>query len=405
MASPVTFFLSTALASLSAVCLAGETFDTLEPAAIGDYGNFYQFEGSIAGEPGDLIRAQEVTPLAPGSRAWRVLYQSTSAAGQPAVVSGLVASPGKGNEQQRDIVSWAHGTKGVNDACAPSRGFRISHNFFDIAPEILAEGWIAVATDYEGLGTTDVHPYLVAASEAYGQMDIVRAARQIPGLSASKRYVGWGRSQGGHATLALGEEADRYAPELELLGIISAAPVGDMPTVFVGSAVRGASFNWLAAAGLQAAWGLDLAKYYEQSALTELNALLADNTGCYAEFSQAIEARGGVGMRIDLLLGLFDEVPHLYHLLKRSNVGDDPIAVPVLVSQGTDDKIVPKYLTDRLVGLMCELGTQVEYMENQGESHNDSTFLHMDRFRVWTRQRFEGRPASGCQTGADAPAH
>lgn len=404
MISPLAFLLSTALLALTTVSQASETPGTPEPAAIEDYGDFYEYAGPLTGEPGDLIRAQEVTPLAPNSRAWRVLYQSTSATGKPVVVSGLVASPGAGSERKRDIVSWAHGTKGVNDACAPSRGFRISHNFFDIAPEILAEDWIAVATDYEGLGTTGVHPYLIAASEAYGQMDIVRAARQIAGLSSSNRYVGWGRSQGGHATLALGEAADRYAPELKLLGIISAAPVGDMPTIFVGSAVRGASFNWLAAAGLRAAWGLDLADYYVQEAVTELNALLADNTGCYAEFSRAIEERGGVGMRVDLLLGLFDEVPHLYNLLRRSNVGDDPIPFPVLVSQGTADKIVPKYLTDRLVALMCEQGTQVEYMENQGESHNDSTFLHMDKFRAWTRQRFEGSPGTGCQTTIDNAA-
>ncbi len=38
-------------------------------------------------------------------------------------------------------------------------------------------GWTFVATDYEGLGTPGVHPYLVGLSEARGVLDIVRAAQ------------------------------------------------------------------------------------------------------------------------------------------------------------------------------------------------------------------------------------
>lgn len=369
------------------------------PVSVETVGDFYIYDEPLRGKPGDLLKWQAVEPLAPGTRAWRVLYQSNSATGQPVAVSGLVAAPGPvPGHPPRDIVSWAHGTKGVNDACAPSRGFRISHNIFDIAPQILAEGWIAVATDYEGLGTAGVHPYLVAASEAYGQLDIVRAARQLPELSASRRVVGWGRSQGGHAALALAEHALGYAPELELLGVISAAPVGDMPLIFLGSALQGASFNWLVAAGLEAAWGLELPAYYTQEALAELGSLLAGNTACYYEFSEAVKARGGVGMRPGLLLGLFDEIPAVYELLKRSNVGDDPISIPVMVSQGDADKIVPTWLTDALVDRMCELGVQVDYRVHSGESHNDSTFLHMPEFREWTRDRFDGLPATGCQS-------
>lgn len=272
------------LALQTGAVTASEIADGGFPMAIEAYDGFYDLDSVPEGQPGDLVRIQEIKPFAPHSRAWRVLYLSTSASKNPVVVSGLVGAPLYDRAiDARDIVSWAHGTKGVNDACAPSRGFRISHNFFDIAPEILTEGWIAVATDYEGLGTAGVHPYLVSASEA-----------------------------------------------------------------------------------------------------------------CYQEFNAAVKRRGEVGMRWDLMFS-FNKLKHIYQLLASSSVGNKPISIPVLVSQGSADQIVPKYMTDDLVELMCKLGTQVEYLEHPDESHNDSSYLHIGEFREWTGQRFDGVVASGCQ--------
>ncbi|MFK7978047.1 MAG: lipase family protein [Halioglobus sp.] len=367
------------------------------PVAPEDYGDFYDVSEVPAGSPGDLLKFQEITPFAPNSRAWRILYLSTSAQGEPVVVSGLVGVPaGEAPAQGFDIVSWAHGTKGVNDRCAPSRGYRVSHNFYAIAPEILDEGWIAVGTDYEGLGTAGVHPYLISSSEAYNQVDSIRAVAQLPTVKVSNAVVGWGRSQGGHATLALAEEVNAYAPEMDLRGVISAAPVGDMSYVYFGSAFKGASFNWLVAAGLRAAWDIDLAPYYDEDALAEMDALIAASEACYPEFDVAVKARDGVGMRWSLLWR-WGDLTKMQELLVLSSVGDDRINVPVLVSQGTDDKIVPQSMTDALVEQMCAAGSQVEYQVHEGESHNDSSFLHMATFRKWTRQRFLGQPARGCQ--------
>ena len=72
------------------------------------------------------------------------------------------------------MISYAHGTVGLVNRCAPS--------FRDDLPAFLGEylkaGFAFVATDYEGLGPAGPHPYLNGKSEAYGQTDIVRAARQ-----------------------------------------------------------------------------------------------------------------------------------------------------------------------------------------------------------------------------------
>ncbi|MDH4282010.1 MAG: hypothetical protein OEV36_05120, partial [Myxococcales bacterium] len=139
--------------------------------------------------PGTLIRAGAIAPLAPDSNAWRVLYVSQAVDGTPIAVSGLVAAPvGAAPEQGRDVVTWAHGTKGIPDRCAPSRGYRSGfHDFYDIAPELVAAGYVGVMSDYEGLGTPGVHPYLVGPSEGRGVLDIVRAAQQIDEAGAGSR--------------------------------------------------------------------------------------------------------------------------------------------------------------------------------------------------------------------------
>jgi hypothetical protein len=44
--------------------------------------------------------------------------------------------------------------------------------------DILAKGYVVVATDYPGLGTPGIHPYLIGISEARAVLDSVRARAQ-----------------------------------------------------------------------------------------------------------------------------------------------------------------------------------------------------------------------------------
>jgi pimeloyl-ACP methyl ester carboxylesterase len=89
---------------------------------------------------------------------------------------------------------------------------------------MLARGYVVVATDYPGLGTPGIHPYLIGKSEGRAVLDSVRAARDLPDAAASNRFAVWGHSQGGHASLYTGELAASYAPDLKLVGVAAAAP-------------------------------------------------------------------------------------------------------------------------------------------------------------------------------------
>ena len=66
-------------------------------------------------------------------------------------------------------------------------------------------------------------------------LDSVRAARDLPDSGASDRFAVWGHSQGGHAALYTGELAERYAPDLKLVGVATAGAGAVWVTVHVRS--------------------------------------------------------------------------------------------------------------------------------------------------------------------------
>jgi pimeloyl-ACP methyl ester carboxylesterase len=176
--------------------------------------------------PGEIIQSLEINAAA-GTRAWFVLYGSVGLDGEPVAVSGMVLAPDEAPPASGwPVIAWAHGTTGIEDACAPSRpgvtGIR------DEVRDLVAMGNIVTATDYAGLGTDGMHPYLVGLAEGRSVLDSIRAAQALPEAHAASEAVVIGHSQGGHAALWAAELAPTYAPELEIRGAVSTSPPGDM---------------------------------------------------------------------------------------------------------------------------------------------------------------------------------
>ncbi|MEM7436841.1 MAG: lipase family protein [Myxococcota bacterium] len=342
--------------------------------------------------PGTLIRSQEVTPIAAASRTFAVLYVSESLPGEPIPVSGLVVVPdAPAPEEGFDVVSWGHGTKGLADRCAPSRGFSgPTHDFFMIAPELISAGHLAVSSDYEGLGTPGLHPYLVGESQARSSLDIVRAALQMEEVRAIDQVVVWGRSQGGQTALFASEIAETWAPELDLAGVIAAAPACCMETVAKAGVVIPGSRGlvWMSLVAYADAFELDFDAVFTDEAREAVDALIADSV-CYEQWVEVANSFGDdTGVAID-----FDQAAGWIDAFERSSPGRVAVDVPILVLQGTDDTTTPKALTDILATDMCMLGTSVDYRVFQGFSHNDSTEMNMPLMLEWTAARFAERPA------------
>ena len=134
-------------------------------------------------------------------RGLRILYRSTGL--KRRADRGLRRHPfpsGPAPAGGRHVIAWAHPTSGVVTACAPTLMPDNSGMIWGL-PDMLAQGYVVVATDYPGLGTPGIHPYLIGISEARAVLDSVRAARALPNTGASNRFAVWGNSQGGHAAL------------------------------------------------------------------------------------------------------------------------------------------------------------------------------------------------------------
>ena len=347
--------------------------------------------------PGSLIRSQEVAPIAAASRTFAVLYVSESLSGEPIAVSGLVVVPDAPTPAGGfDVVSWAHGTKGISDACAPSRGFSgPTHDFFAIAPELIAAGYLAVSSDYEGLGTPGVHPYLAGESQARGSLDIVRAASEMDEVEAIGQVAVWGRSQGGQTALFASEIVSTWAPELNFVGAISAAPASGIQTIVeVGAFIPEArGFVWMALVTFADAFGLDLDPVFTDDARAAIDQLLDDEV-CYEEWIEVATSFGEEsGIAID-----FAESGDWLDAFDRSSPGRVSADAPVLLLQGTADTTTPKALSDILNTDLCEVGTEVDYRVFEGFTHNDSTAMNMPLLLEWTAARFAGAsPGTTCE--------
>lgn len=343
-----------------------------------------------AAAPGTLIRSSPL-PAPAGARGWKVLYHSRALDGRDIAVSGVVYAPtGRTPTKGRNVVSWAHGTTGVADVCAPSR-------FLDPAPGIpglasyLRAGDVVAATDYEGLGTPGIHPYLVGASEGRGVLDVARAAQELRAAHASDRVVVDGHSQGGHAALFAGEIAAKYAPDLHLLGISAGAPVTDVVAFLDSSRVLDGfkGFPVLAAAG-----------YHAVYPHAPLDALFSP---------AAVEHIGDANQQCDLnsqfagadypvLVASAVRVAPWAGLFRRNSPGHHRSKIPILIWQGESDPLVPAAKTAKYVRRVCALGDSITAYIYANADHSSVLTAARTDVEHWIAARFAGRPTRGCKT-------
>ena len=345
-----------------------------------------------SGKPGALIWAETIAaPL--GARAWRVLSHTKSIARQDAALSGVVVTPdGPAPKRGRPIVSWAHGTTGLADLCAPSKAsdaaFRIP-----FVNELLAAGYVVAATDYQGLGTPGVHPYLVGESEGRAVLDTARVARKLA-AGAGKRVLIAGHSQGGHAALFASEIASRYAPELEVVGTAAGAPVTDVRQFLDLAALSPSSAGFLVmgAQGYSAAYPeLARAPLFTESAASR--ASIAVNR-CAAEviLTFAGDAPGS------LFTSDPNQVAMWREKLYENAPGNRRSAAPILVWQGNTDVLTPSTLVFPYVQKACAKKSIVEYREYQGADHGSVMIAAKDDVLSFFAARLAGDPPqSSCR--------
>ena len=361
--------------------------------------SFYEVEGDdLDGPPGSLIRVVALTAPS-GIRAWAVLYRSTGQDGVTVPVSGLLLAPAREARNSSSapggighpVIAWAHGTTGLADTCAPSRDGTVGLGYEPLLG-LVRSGFVVTATDYEGLGTAGIHPYLVGSSEGRSILDSIRAAHGLADADAGERGAIVGISQGGHAALWAGELVDVYAPELQIASVVAASPPMDLRAVQrevldreeVGEAA------WLESLMVAAAWR----RVYE----APFDGLLTDEAMGIVrrledECPWAIAPPTRDPFRIDPR-----ELSHWQALLEANSVGHRAARPPILVLAATEDVLVPRSTIPVGIDRLCAAGSSVELRWVDGP--HEATLadpIGAALAMSWTIDRLEGLPSiDGC---------
>ena len=283
-----------------------------------------------------------------------VLYHSRTLAGQDTAVSGTISiPPGTPPADGWPVLSWAHGTIGVADICAPSRDTpgHPAHSYNQLTDTTLNQwvkrGYVVLKTDYEGLGTPGRHPYLVGTSAARSTVDILLAARQLyPAIGT--RWAVMGHAQGGHAALFTASLAPDWTAGLDLIGAVAIAPAGGAHNMIAGlqdirTPAPALGFPALVLIGAAAAdHGLRLDQMLTPAALRLLARAETDSIddlltpGLPPQLVPAEVFRPGT------------DLSPLLKILRANDPATLRLRIPTLIVQGDDDPIVAPSSTDHI---------------------------------------------------------
>ena len=299
------------------------------------------------------------------------------------------------------IVVWEHGTVGVGDSCAPSNN-AFNPRFKSMAESLLAQGYVVVAPDYEGLGTPGIHPYLNLSSAAKSAINAVKAYKEHYGSKINGAWMSVGQSQGGHGSLATAEYANNDA---NYKGAVAGAPASSLG--YIISVVAPKALKDLSDAGqvdtavevyaellAYAAYTTVGIKAYEprfnyqdlfqtrSKALAELaEGTTGDNGMCLSElhdeFAKDIRAylKENTGKTVPDYPGLtadFQSNVTVQKFLVDNQPATKKINTPVMIIQGTADMAVPYPVTDALQKNLTALGTKVTFLPVVGATHTQA---------------------------------
>jgi dienelactone hydrolase len=388
---------------------------------------FYQPPADLPSDNGALIRTQSVklgvNIQTPAGYATRIMYKSTDTNGTPVAVTGTYIEPKKAwnGAGPRPLITYAEGTQGQGDGCAPSIGLQtaigsaagasnIGYEVPNIA-NLVNHGWAVVVTDYIGLGTDDrIHTYVNRVDEGHAVLDAARAALKVSGASvtAESPVGAYGYSQGGGASASAAELQPTYAPDVNLKAAYAGAPPADLTSVMqkadgttltgvIGYAVNGflATYPQLQSvldANTNAAGKAALKKIAGQCIGDSIASFAFQKTSKWTTSGKSIA---------QVVAGL----PDVQAIVDAQKIGKIKPQVPVEIVTGTKDDIVTHSQVKQLATNWCALGANVTYIPVSQPLDSFGTSLnHLGPMLVqgpqsigWMSGRLAGAPiASNC---------
>jgi pimeloyl-ACP methyl ester carboxylesterase len=384
-------------------------------AVIGPSGPAFYTKPTVvpAGANGTLISyrtaAVNLGNGAPPVSAWNVMYKSTDSRDVGNVVTGTVLVPSMAwsGSGARPVMSYAVGTHGLAQRCAPSLQMAggTDYETANIVAALKA-GFAVVITDYQGYTTGDTPTYLAGASQGHAVLDIVRAAAQLPlaGITASSKVVLWGFSQGGQSASWAAQMKGTYAPELNVVG----AAAGGVPADFIAAANNldgntGASFLMGGVIGLSQQYP-DLIPLNSLASATGQAAIARGKDQCVFEsLFELMNRRLSEYTVGNQTLTQLQSVPSIKQAMVSQNLGGVKLPMPMYLYHGTADEFLPLAPAVALKKSYCNKGSNVTFGVYPGE-HITTQFQAAPTVLTWLSDRVGGKTTLGtCITLKAAP--
>ena len=399
--------------ALTAVPGAAATSAPPEPPGPGARADrFYQVPRDLSGPPGRVLKQQPSTfyldPVsaqpAPAD-AQRIMYTSRDTRGGRTAVTGTLLTPPEewAGPGRRPLVSFAVGTQGMADRCAPSRQLAAGSEYEGgfISGYLLA-GYAVVVTDYQGLGTPGTHAYVDSRALGRNVLDAARAATRVDVDPVPRRapvYLA-GYSEGGNAVGGALEQRPRYAPRVPVAGAYAGAVPADLARVappLDGSLY--AAFLLYAVAALDDGYpGLGVADLLNRDGRRAVRqagrTCLTDGLTAFAGTDSRDLTRSGSPVAALL------ERPRFARVLERLRIGDVAPDVPVVVAHSRFDDVVPFGQARDAVEQWCDLGATVAFRRGVVPTHVGGAVESYPKAFGWVAARVLGVPApSTCDRG------
>ena len=389
------------------------------------------------GKLGQVIKKEKIDTSLKGAQAWKIAYISSDVAGRKTIATGAIIAPvGAAPREGRPIMAWAHGTTGSAQNCGPSQVIdptRSLNQYFladgdswtdfgiPNGQQFIDQGYVVVATDYQGLGGGGKHQYAVAQTNGRDVINSARAASSMKEVSAGKKTIVYGWSQGGGATIAAASLPDYQALQgtaadnLQYLGFVALAPedvAAMLPNVPTDEAAAKKLMNgftqanvpnvFLFAHYVMGLWGMQAA--YPNLKLTDM---LTDEgvkiveklsrNKCIHVLADSFNYAYGDNYKSLLKPESSNSLAWVKALIDGSVRPVKPVA-PVVIYWGTKDTAVPPVMHELYQKQMCAMGANVGRIQLPGEqTHFTTPGVSAPMYLDWVKDRIAGKPlANGC---------
>lgn len=400
---------------------------------------------SPSGKLGQVMKKEKIATPIKGAQAWKIAYVSSDVAGRKHLVTGLVVAPsGAPPKEGRPIMAWGHGTTGAAQSCGPSQVLNPAvplNEYFLIGgnswtdygipsvEEFINEGYVVVATDYQGLGGGGDHQYALAATNAMDMIDSARAASSMKETGAGNKTIIYGWSQGGGAVIAaasmpeyLGKKGT-VADGLELVGVVALAP--DDIAIMMPNATLSEANAQKALEGLikmfsgnvfdfshmaMSMWGvragnphLKMTDIFTNDGAKVLDEVIRNK--CMHAVADTLNFNFSSQYKTLLKDQASNSLEWTKAMVKGSVNPVKPVA-PVVIYWGNKDTTNPPIMGKLYQEQMCQMGGNVNRIQLPGDqSHFTTPGASAPLYRAWIKERLAGKPASNnCQQASTLPS-